>query len=145
MLHAIINGINRQQKFAMVTAATKNFHLPMPVALYTGLREAAARAGTPATDVAREAIQAWLNEDRRRQQRTELAEFEEANAGSAWDRDPQWEAAGLEITAKLPHWPDSSQSALSQPTGSAGRRKNPTTHPKDPLKKRPATRSKAPT
>ena len=34
-----------------------------------------ARAGAPATEVAREAIQAWLNEDRRRQQRTELADF----------------------------------------------------------------------
>ncbi len=128
----------------MVTAVTKNFHLPMPVALYTCLREAAARAGTPATDVAREAIQAWLNEDRRRQQRTELADFVEANAGSAWDLDPQWEAAGLETTAKLPLWPDSTQPALSPATGSAGRRKKPTTHPKDPLEKRPAARSKAP-
>ena len=115
----------------------------MPVALYTGLREAAARAGTPATDVAREAIQAWLNEDRRRQQRTELAAFVAANAGSAWDLDPQWEAAGLETAAKPPHWQDSSQAALSPPTGSASRRKNPTTNPKDPLEKRPAARSKA--
>ena len=127
----------------MVSAATKNFHLPMPAALYAGLREAAARAGAPATDVAREAIQAWLHEDRCRQQRTELADFVEANAGSAWDLDPQWEAAGLEAIAKPPLWPDSKRTADSPPTGSPGRRKNPTTNPKDPSRKRPAVRSKA--
>ena len=127
----------------MITAATKNFHLPLSAALYAGLREAAARAGAPATDVAREAIQAWLNEDRRRQQRTELANFVEANAGSAWDIDPQWEAAGLEIIAKPPLWPDANQMAHSQPTGLPGRRKTPTTKPLGSSNKRPAVRSKA--
>jgi|GEM_PF-1729891 len=127
----------------MVIAATKNFHLPMPAALYAGLREAAARAGAPATDVAREAIQAWLHEERRRQQRIELADFVEANAGSAWDIDTKWQAAGLETIAKPPLWPDSSQSELIQPTASPGRRKTHTTNPKDPLHKRPVVRSKA--
>ena len=129
----------------MITAATKNFHLPLSAALYAGLREAAARAGAPATDVAREAIQAWLNEDRRRQQRTELADFVEANAGSAWDSDPQWEAAGLEIIAKPPLWPDANQIAHRQPTGLPGRRKTPTTKPKpqSSSNKRPTGRSKA--
>ena len=129
----------------MISVAMKNFHLPLSADLYAGLREAAARAGAPATDVAREAIQTWLNEDRRRQQRTELADFVEANAGSAWDLDPQWEAAGLETIAKPPLWPDANQIARSQPAGLPGRRKTPTTKPKpqSSSNKRPAGRSKA--
>ena len=127
----------------MISVAMKNFHLPLSADLYAGLREAAARAGAPATDVAREAIQAWLNEDRRRQQRTELANFVEANAGSAWDSDPQWEAAGLETISKPPLRPDANQIALRQPTGLPGRRKTPTTTPLGSSSKRPAVRSKA--
>ena len=127
----------------MISVAMKNFHLPLSADLYAGLREAAARAGAPATDVAREAIQAWLNEDRRRRQRAELADFVEANAGSAWDIDPQWEAAGLETIVKPPLWPDANQIAHSQPTGLPGRRKTPTTKPLGSSNKRLAVRSKA--
>ena len=127
----------------MISVVMKNFHLPLSADLYAGLREAAARAGAPATDVAREAIQAWLNEERRRQQRTELANFVDANAGSAWDTDPQWEAAGLETIVKPPRWPDANQIAHSQPTGLPGRRKTPTPKPLGSSNKRPAVRSKA--
>ena len=88
----------------MTVATIKNFHLPMPATLYAGLREAATRAGTPATDLARQAIQAWLKEEQRRVQRDALSNFVEANAGSAWDLDPQWEAAGLDSISKLPPW-----------------------------------------
>ena len=127
----------------MISVAMKNFHLPLSADLYAGLREAAARAGAPATDVAREAIQAWLNEDRRRQQRTELANFVEANAGSAWDSDPPWEAAGLEAIAKPPLSPDANRLGHSEPTALPGRRKTPTTKPLGSSSKRPAVRSKA--
>lgn len=96
----------------MRTAAMRNFHLPMPAALYSSLREAAARTGSPATDVAREAIQVWLMEERRRKVREELEAFVEANAGTAWDLDPKWEAAGLESIAKLPPWPDDAQTTV---------------------------------
>ena len=88
----------------MLTATTKNFHLPLPAALYASLREAAARAGTPATGLAREAIENWLKEDKRRLQRAELAEFVAANAGTDWDVDGQWEQSGVESMNKLVPW-----------------------------------------
>ena len=91
----------------MRAAANKNFHLPLPPALYADLRAAAERAGTPATDVAREAIQAWLKQERRRKIQQELRAFTETYAGTEWDLDPRFEAAGIESIAKLPPWPNS--------------------------------------
>lgn len=90
----------------MRAIANRNFHLPLSPALYADLRAAAERAGTPATDVAREAIQAWLRQERRREIHEELRAFAEEFAGTEWDLDPQFEAAGLESIAKLPPWPN---------------------------------------
>ena len=86
----------------MQTATIKNFHLPLPASLYARLRQAAARAGTPATGLAREAIEAWLKDEHRRQQRQELSDFVEVHAGTDWDCDPEWEAAGVESMNKMP-------------------------------------------
>ena len=84
----------------------KNFHLPLPPALYAGLRDAALRLGAPATELAREAIDVWLKEEKRRRVRAEVAAFAEIYAGTELDSDPAWEAAGLESAAKLPPWPN---------------------------------------
>ena len=92
----------------MSAAATKNFHLPLPIELYSDLRAAATRAGTPTTEVARTAIHAWLKEEGRRERRAALAAFVAANAGSVWDIDPQWESAGLASLATLAPWSDAS-------------------------------------
>ena len=108
----------------MHAAAMKNFHLPLSAALYTSLREEAARNGAPATELARQAIQVWLHEQRRRKIQDELAVFVEANAGSVWDLDPQWEAAGVESLAKLPVWSDShgGGAKATMPEAAAARR-----------------------
>lgn len=89
---------------AMRTAVTKNFHLPLPPDLYADLRAAAERVGTPATDVAREAIQIWLKQERRRQIHAELRAYAEVTAGSRDDFDPVVSAAGAQtFLAAHPH------------------------------------------
>lgn len=104
----------------MRAAANKNFHLPLPSALYADLRAAAERAGTPATDVAREAIQVWLKQERRRKIQQDLRAFAEAYAGTEWDLDPQFEAAGIESIAKLPPWPNPPQFESANDAGGTG-------------------------
>ena len=88
----------------MRIAVTKNFHLPLPPELYADLRAAAERVGTPATDVAREAIQIWLKQERRRQIHAELRAYAEVTAGSRDDFDPVVSAAGAQtFLAAHPH------------------------------------------
>ena len=93
----------------MPTVAPKNFHLPLPPALYADLRAAAEQAGTPATEVAREAIQSWLKEARRRKVREELRDFARAYAGTEWDLNPAAAAAGAQ--SFLDAYPDDDWSA----------------------------------
>lgn len=88
----------------MRPVVNKNFHLPLPPALYADLRAAAERVGTPATDVAREAIQAWLIQERRRRIHAELRAYAEVTAGSSDDFDPAVSAAGAaNFLAAHPH------------------------------------------
>lgn len=93
----------------------KNFHLPLPPALHAGLRDASVRLGAPATELAREAIDVWLKEEKRRRVRAEVAAFAEAYAGTTLDSDPTWEAAGLESAESLPPWPQVPGSAACVP------------------------------
>ncbi len=102
----------------------KNFHLPLPPALYAGLRDASARLGAPATELAREAIDAWLKQEKRRRVRAEVAAFAEAYAGTALDSDPAWEAAGLESAANLPPWRNVPADAMLVPAGQRGAKVN---------------------
>lgn len=95
----------------------KNFHLPLPPALYAGLRDASVRLGAPATELAREAIDVWLKEEKRRHVRAEVAAFAETHAGTALDLDLAWEAAGLESAAKLPPWPNVPADAMLTSSG----------------------------
>lgn len=95
----------------------KNFHLPLPPALYAGLRDASVRLGAPATELAREAIDAWLKQEKRRHVRAEVAAFAETHAGTALDLDLAWEAAGLESAAKLPPWPNVPADAMLTSSG----------------------------
>lgn len=94
----------------------KNFHLPLPPALYAGLRDASVRLGAPATELAREAIDVWLKEEKRRRVRAEVAAFAETHAGTALDLDPAWAAAGLESAAQLPPWPNVPADAMLTPS-----------------------------
>lgn len=69
----------------MAAATAKNLHVPLPPKLYRALRDAADRAGRPATQVAREAIVEWLQSERRREAEDELRSYVAEMAGSEHD------------------------------------------------------------
>src|SRR5262245_28651562 len=77
-------------------APTRNFHLPLPEALYRRLQDVAARANRPVTAVARYAIESWLRQQRRAAVREAIAAYAAGAAGTPEDLDPQLEAASLE-------------------------------------------------
>ena len=78
----------------------KNFHVPLPDAIYDRLRVAAERSNIPATTLAREAIDIWLKQEMRRQRHDAIAAFAEEMAGSDLDLDKRLESAGLEHLLK---------------------------------------------
>ena len=81
----------------MLTAAVKNFHVPLPADVYAALREQAAALERPATAIAREAIEAWLREQQRASVQEAIATYAAKHAGTTADLDPALEAASLEI------------------------------------------------
>ena len=76
--------------------ATKNLHVPLPEALYAELRLAAEKSGRPATEIARDAIDRWLAEQRRTALRAAIADYAAENAGTRADLDRDLERAGVE-------------------------------------------------
>jgi predicted DNA-binding protein len=80
----------------MANAVTKNLHVPLPEPLYRRLRAEAERTGRPATEIARDAIDRWLAEQRRATVHEAILSYARANAGSAADLDPELEAAAVE-------------------------------------------------
>lgn len=80
----------------MAVATPKNLHVPLPPKLYRALRDAADRAGRPATQVAREAIVQWLQSEQKRALEDELRDYVSAMAGTGDDLDEALEAAAVE-------------------------------------------------
>jgi predicted DNA-binding protein len=80
----------------MKTAAIHNFHIPLPEQLYTRLREAAKRQHRPATQMAKQAVEYWLEEQEKLLLHEEIASYAAHAAGSVEDLDTQLEAASLE-------------------------------------------------
>lgn len=74
----------------------KNFHLPLPEETYHLLKAEAQRARTPATILARYAIDAWLQQQLRRVRHESIANYAAEMAGTNFDLDPVLEAAGVE-------------------------------------------------
>ena len=74
----------------------KNFHLPLPDQTYTGLRAEAERTGVPATTLAREAVDWWLRQQRRKARHDAIAVFAAEMAGTHLDLDADLESAGIE-------------------------------------------------
>jgi hypothetical protein len=74
----------------------KNFHVPLPDDTYATLRAAAQSSKIPATALAREAIDSWLRQQRRRARDNSIAAYAAAMAGSRLDLDPVLERAGIE-------------------------------------------------
>ena len=78
----------------------KNFHLPLPEETYNHLRAEAERALVPATALAREAIDCWLRQQRRKERHDQIAAYAAEMAGTQFDLDPDLEAAGIEHLVK---------------------------------------------
>ena len=74
----------------------KNFHVPLPDRTYDGLKAQAEQTHVPATTLAREAIEYWLNEQRRKARHDAIAAYAAEMAGSDFDLDSALEAAGIE-------------------------------------------------
>ena len=80
----------------MPQAAKKNLHVPLPPELYAELRTRSERLGAPATTLAREAIEDWLQKQREAEIAREIRAYAEAVAGSEDDLDEELAKAGEE-------------------------------------------------
>lgn len=75
---------------------SKNIHVPLPPKLHEGLKEQAVRLGTPATVLARTAIEEWVERTRREQLDEEVRQYALAMGGTEADLDVLFEEAGVE-------------------------------------------------
>lgn len=78
----------------------KNFHLPLPEQTYEHLKAEAERARVPTTILAREAIDTWLRQQRRKARHEAIATFALEMAGTNLDLDPDLESAAIEHLAR---------------------------------------------
>ncbi|MBX3142719.1 MAG: hypothetical protein KF813_03100 [Trueperaceae bacterium] len=76
---------------------TKNLHVPLSLELHTSLKAQATRLRTPATVLARDAIEAWIQKCKQEQLTEEIRAYAEAVAGSGDEFDKALEAAGIEF------------------------------------------------
>jgi predicted DNA-binding protein len=77
----------------------RNLHVPLPESLHDRLRAAATRSGRPATALAREAIEAWVEEREREAVHEAIATYASEMAGTEADLDEDLERAGIEHLA----------------------------------------------
>jgi hypothetical protein len=81
----------------------KDLYLSLPKCVYEALRHEASQMRKPATVLAREAIEARLQERKRAVVREAIASYAVRHAGSSVDLDPALERAALEAwRAKKP-------------------------------------------
>lgn len=78
----------------------KNFHLPLPEPTYSLLRAEAERTQVPATTIAREAIDSWLQSQARKARHDAIAAYAAEVAGTDLDLDRDLEAVGIEHLVK---------------------------------------------
>jgi hypothetical protein len=74
----------------------KNFHLPLPEQTYLALRAEAERTGVTATTLAREAVDWWLRQQRRKARHDAVAAYAAEVAGTSLDLDADLESAAIE-------------------------------------------------
>jgi predicted DNA-binding protein len=87
----------------MKAATIHNFHIPLPEQLYSRLRAVAKRQRRPATQMAKQAVEYWLEEQEKLALHEEIASYAAAAAGSLDDLDLQLEAASLEHLGNMEH------------------------------------------
>jgi hypothetical protein len=80
-------------------APSRNFHVPLPEEVHAALRgeaERTGRPGRPATALAREAIEAFLQRRRKQALHEAIAAYAAERAGTEHDLDPVLERAAVE-------------------------------------------------
>jgi predicted DNA-binding protein len=80
----------------MKTAAAHNFHVPLPAVVYSRLRSEAERQHKPATQLVKQAVEYWLEEQEKLALHEEIVRYAAETAGSCDDLDEQLETAGVE-------------------------------------------------
>jgi len=80
----------------MKTKTTHNFHLPLPKETYSKLREVSKRRSLPATVLARDAINQWLEKVEKEELDHQIEAFAQAAAESDTDLDETLESAAVE-------------------------------------------------
>lgn len=75
----------------------RNLHVPLRLEEYETLISECRRSGRPATQVAREAIEWWIEHRQRLEREESLAAYVEKVAGTSGDLDPALEKAGIEV------------------------------------------------
>ncbi len=80
----------------MKTATTHNFHVPLPSGVYSRLRSESERQHKPATQLVKQAVEFWLEEQEKLALHEEIARYAAETAGSCDDLDEQLETAGVE-------------------------------------------------
>ncbi len=89
----------------MKTAVAHNFHVPLPAGVYSRLRSEAERQHKPATQIVKQVVEDWLDEQEKLILHEEIARYAAEEAGTGDDLDEQLEATGLEhvnISEKQP-------------------------------------------
>ncbi len=76
--------------------AIRNFHLPLPDRVYKKLRKEAEKLNRPATALAREAIEKWLEQRYKQALREAISDYARRYAGTRVDLDEQLEEASVE-------------------------------------------------
>lgn len=77
-------------------AALRNFHVPLPEPLYDRLREEAEQSREPATEIARHAIEDYLEKRRKEGLHSAIKKYAKRQAGTMADLDEGLEAASSE-------------------------------------------------
>ena len=80
----------------MKTANAHNFHIPLPSGVYSRLRSEAERQRKPATQLVKQVVEYWLDEQEKLVLHEEIARYAAEAAGTSDDLDEQMEAASLE-------------------------------------------------
>ncbi|MDQ7823362.1 MAG: hypothetical protein RDV48_11245 [Candidatus Eremiobacteraeota bacterium] len=81
----------------MARETMRNFHVPLPEALYKRLREEAAQSHMTSTELARLAIYRWLKEREKLMLRRSIEEYAAQFGGTKYDFDEDLSAASLEL------------------------------------------------
>jgi predicted DNA-binding protein len=80
----------------MKTATSHNFHVPLPTDVCSRLRSEAERQRKPATQLVKQAVEYWLEEQEKLMLHEEIARYAAESAGTADDLDESLETSALE-------------------------------------------------